>query len=331
MSRSWLSSAGIILLAILCLPVLASLFPQAAGAQTMSPEDDYLLFLPALMRTVSTPAPTPSPTPTTPPGPTPNPGNNIVIDYRAWQQFDNIPTQYLQAAAQLRLRFWHASVGGNIDAGLDCLMNATQPRPNTCDRHTPTHLVTYNSIYNRTNWVFDFHQPPPEQNPGWWDKHNLFVNRVDALSDNTQFVGFKFGYVDGYTNTAIDNSYFARTNDGYPGIEGIEALQARNPERTVILFTMGLSRLTNSEMTSFNSQMRTYASQNGQILFDIADISSYNVLTGGRCVSNNGNGQPALCDEYTEEINAGHLNSLGQLVMAKAFWVMMARMAGWVP
>jgi hypothetical protein len=38
-----------------------------------------------------------------------------------------------------------------------------------------------------------------------------------------------------------------------------------------------------------------------------------------------------MCDEYTEEVVAGHLNALGKQRMAKAVWVLMARLAGWTP
>ena len=221
-----------------------------------------------------------------------------------------------------------------INTGLDCLMNTTLPRPNVCTTGLAPGQDLYDSKYNRSNWDFEFHAPPPSQNPGWWDKVNFFVSRVDGLGSGSiyQVVAFKFGYVDAYTGSAIDNVFFTRNaNDSYPGIENLEALQTRHPNKLVVLWTMGLARaIGTADSTSFNNQMRTYAIANEVPLMDIADIQSHRP-NGTLCVDNQGNNQPALCDEYTEEINGGHLNTLGKQIMAKAYWVMMARLAGWQP
>ena len=61
-------------------------------------------------------------------------------------------------------------------------------------------------------------------------------------------------------------------------------------------------------------------------LMDIGDILSHDP-NGALCTYN---GYAALCAEYTDEVEfGGHLNARGQLRMAKAYWVLMAKLAGW--
>ncbi|PKO15266.1 MAG: hypothetical protein CVU39_11725 [Chloroflexi bacterium HGW-Chloroflexi-10] len=300
---------------------------QTVTAYPLLQTDTNEIFLPVVLKAV----PTPVPTPTSAPTPV---AAGIVINHTAITQFDRIPDSYITAASQLHSLFRHASVGDNIDIGLDCLMNTTLPRPNVCTTGLLPGQDLYDSKYDRSNWDFEFHAPPPSQNPGWWDKVNFFVSRVDGLGSGSsyQVVAFKFGYVDAYTGSAIDNVFFTRNaNDSYPGIEDLEVLQTRHPNKLVVLWTMGLARAIGTvDSTSFNNQMRTYAITNEIPLMDIADIQSHRP-NGTLCVDNQGNNQPALCDEYTEEINGGHLNTLGKQIMAKAYWVMMARLAGWQP
>ncbi len=93
--------------------------------------------------------------------------------------------------------------------------------------------------------------------------------------------------------------------------------------------------------------MRQYAIDNDKVLFDVADILSHDP-DGNPCYDNrdgvpydNGNtsenhpddGQniPAICPHYTTEADGGHLGSVsaGKIRVAKAYWVLMARLAGW--
>ena len=169
-------------------------------------------------------------------------------------------------------------------------------------------------------------------NPGWENKENYFIDRINNLGPNEQYqaVGFKFGYVDGIAGSSIDDKFFNNDpNDNIPSVEDLEALAAANPDKVLIWWTMGLARgIGTPDSASFNQQMRDYALTNGVVLMDIGDIQSHHA-DGTPCFDNGGNGILALCDEYTDEVNGGHLNSLGMQRMAKAVWILMARLAGW--
>lgn len=277
---------------------------------------------------------TPQATNTLPPSPTTSPvramSDAIIIDHTSIELFEKIPDDYIKAASELSMLFRHASVGFNMTLGLDCLMDV-QPRRNSCDRGIPASERVHNTKYDWSNWTFEFHQPPPEQNPGWYNKVSLFIDRIDSMasSEKYDYAGFKFGYVDAVPGSEIEDQFFNYPNSPYPTIKDMEELQARHPDITLIYWTIALGRAIGSqESDSFDQQLREYAKNHNHILMDIAAIESH-TSDGQPCFDNAGGGHEAICDEYTNEVNSGHLNALGSLRMAKAMWVLMARLAGW--
>ncbi len=257
----------------------------------------------------------------------------IIVDHHALDQFDRIPDDYIKAASELRLLFRHASVGANIGDGLNCLMNNfSGKRPHQCDRDLPAGQVIFDQKYDRTNWTFEFHSPPPSANPGWWNKVNFFIDRINNLSPTESYdvISFKVGYVDGIPGSNIDDKFFNNNpTDNLPSVEDLETLTAAHPDKTMIWWTMGLARVVGTEdAASFNRQMRDYALAHNKVLLDIADIESH-TPDGTACTDSAGAGIEAICQEYTAEAVGGHLNALGAQRMAKAVWVLMARLAGW--
>jgi hypothetical protein len=338
--------------------LLASSSPTVVMGQEESPSvdqpaapNDFFTFIPFVLALGApppspTPSETPSPTSPTPTGtttatatatetstPPPVTGDGILVNHTSLALFDQIPVEYIQAASAIHLLFRHASVGANISNGLDCLMNKVQPRPSFCDRNLPEEDIFYDPIYNRDNWHFEIHNPPSGLNPGWERKVTLFIERVDGLggAEDYDVVSYKFGYVDGVAGTTIDDYFYNDDpNDNHPGITDLEALEARHPDKLVVYWTMGLARLSSADSDNLNTQARTYAAANDKPLMDIAAIESH-LPDGTPCYDNQNQGHEAICDEYTEELNGGHLNALGMQRMAKAYWVLVAQIAGWVP
>lgn len=266
-------------------------------------------------------------------GTAPTASGALIIDHTAIEQFDSIPDVYIELASQTRILFRHSSVGKNIRDGLDCLMNVTrnQRRPNFCDRNIPPDQVVFDEKYDSSGWTFEFHSPPPSANPGWWNKVNFFIDRIDNLQPGEEFdyISFDFGYGDGQKGSDIDDKFFVpNPGDNLPGIEDLVALQERHPNMTIIWWTMNLARLSYADSQSFNQQLREFVRANNLILMDIADIESHDP-NGAPCYDLETNTFEAICQDYTNETRAGHLNSLGIQRMAKAMWVLFARLAGW--
>jgi len=321
--------------AVLCLVVSVFYIIGSAFAQT---NDGETVYLPLVFRQSIPPSPTPTPTasptvsPTLPPTPTPTrpPAQGNVIDHYSVSDFDQIPANYIQAAIQLKSLFRHASVGGNINDGLNCLGNVVTPRPYFCDSGLSADEIFYDPIYDRSNWDFEYHALP-NPNPAWWNKVNYFIDRVNNLSPGEyEIVAFKFGYVDGADGSNIDDLFFLYNPGGQmPSVYDLEDLETAHPDKTLVYWTMGLARLIGTaDSESFNQQMRAYASANNKVLMDIADILSHDP-NGLPCYDGNGNGYEAICQNYTDELEGGHLNARGMQRMAKAYWVLMAKLAGW--
>jgi hypothetical protein len=253
----------------------------------------------------------------------------LVIGHAAVADFERIPEAFVQRASRLRFLLRSASIGDNISLALDCLMDnfPDRPRrPNFCDRGIPRGQAVFSRRYDRSNWKIE-----PRGNPGWWQKVRDFADRLEKVNGQDAFdvAAFNFNYGDGIPGSEIAEKFFATTPDGrFGNVGNIQAVQKAHPDLTVVWWTMALPRRSASEMRDFNTKMRAYARTNGLVLFDLADIESH-APDGTPCLDNQGAGLEALCAQYTNEKDAGHLNALGGQRVAKALWVLMARLAGW--
>ncbi len=184
--------------------------------------------------------------------------------------------------------------------------------------------------YNRSNWTFEYRT-------GDWSglTQDFIQSLAPAYVNSKDVLSYQFSYlnVDQGSDIANPSSGFFADNANRYDIHDLEAYMSQHSDKTFILWTTSLSRAIGSqEATDFNNQMRQYALANDMVLFDVADILSH-TDQGAPCYDNRNDGQniPAICRDYTTEIDGGHLGSVsaGKIAVAKAFWVLMARLAGW--
>lgn len=241
-------------------------------------------------------------------------GPTILIDHTAVDGFDVIPDEQIAAAARIRYMIRESSIGVNIDQGLNCLMgNFEGRRPNSCGE-------LFDPKYDRSNWEFQI-----RGNPGWIDKVNDFVEQVHLQADNFDAFSFSVGYVDG-----LDEGFYPRISDPENFqtlfVDKIEALEAEYPDKIFVWWTMSLSRVGSENGTKFNQMLREYTATHNKILFDLADIEAHNP-DGTKVESENG--YEVISPLYTNEEKSGHLNVAGRERVSRAFWYLMARLAGW--
>jgi hypothetical protein len=300
-------------------------------------------------------------------------GNGIVVDHTSIALFDQIPDTYLQAARNLRMMFSDRSVGQNIHEYLNCLPAATWATSLASCRRDYTDsawnwkvftqtdldnnmvpsriLFTPDPVkYDRSNWVY-------EAKTGDWSSltQDFIQVLAPAYVATTDVLSYQFSYLNVMTGddiASMTTGFFTNNPNKYD-VHDLEAYIAQNPGKTFFFWTTSLARaIGTQEATDFNSQMRQYAAQNGKILFDVADIESH-TDQGVPCYDNrdgvqycttttmptcedypdDGVALPAICQDYTTEIDGGHLGSVsgGGIQIAKGFWVLMARIAGWTP
>ena len=309
--------------------------PMPTLTETVSPT---ATFIPTATETI-TPTATLEPTPTTPPVS----GDGIIVDHTSIVLFDRIPAEYLNAARQIPMMFSDRSVGVNMNDALDCLTAPSwELSPSRCRRdytdltQTTTKLYTSTDLsngnvpdlilfptgsnYDRSNWSY-------ADCSGAWDvMTDLFINSVAPQFLSTKDVlSCQFSYLNVAQGSTI-MQYF--TTD----LLDLESFIALYPNKDFVFWTTSLARIIGTkESTEFNNAMREYAISNDKILMDMADIISHDRY-GNECLDVTGS-YPVICRDYTTELQGGHLGSVsgGQIVMAKAFWVLMAQIAGWTP
>jgi len=251
----------------------------------------------------------------------PEPGTGFVIDHTSVALFDQIPPAYLAAARDLRVLFRTASVGQNISGGLNCLVNNS---PNFCRAGytvpAPQIPIVSRPQYDRTRWLLE-----ARGNPGWYGKVTDFITQVETRSASFDAMMWKQSYVD---DPSIIN-FWTRAGTG-PDIGDVEQALATHPSTRAVFWTAAIAKtpVNMQHIATFNGTMRLYATENNAVLFDVADIESHRP-DGSLCSTG---GLPTICAEYSVETSGGHLtNGMAQQRLAQAFWVLVARLAGWQP
>jgi hypothetical protein len=282
----------------------------------------------------------------------------IVVNHTSVALFDHIPETNIQAAEALRMFFMNRSVGGNISEGLTCLsFPSDEQAPSHCKRYThvaPEFSVSPSEVnwsrpggYSRANWTYNYW---PDGCPDWQSQLGCFFATANQNLNSYDVLSFQYSYLEVDTSSTIANlpgGFFSNNPSGLD-VYDLAAYEAQHPNKTFIYWTTSLARSIGTTVSeSFNDQMRQYALANDKILFDVADILAHDP-DGNPCFDNrdgvlydNGNvwenhpddglDIPAICQHYTSETDGGHLGSpsAGKIRVAKAFWVLMARIGGW--
>lgn len=213
----------------------------------------------------------------------------ILVDHTATDP-GAIPAAALDAARALTMRFDHASVGGNIWAGLGLLRSDDGAR------------------YSFPNWVDrDRGNPsPPEK------KVDDFETDVAAHLSGTQVFLNKFCFID-------QDASFPYYRDS------MVKLKSLYPTKTFVWFTMPIRTdgPDNAKRAAFNAAVRAYAQAHDVPLFDLADIESHR--PDGSAVASGG--AEAMFGDYASD--GGHLSPAGERRVAGAMWQLMARLGGW--
>lgn len=239
---------------------------------------------------------------------------------------DSIPVAVLNEIRTMDIYFEHASVGTNVMAGLEAL-EASNIR----------YSFNRGGSWNDDNATFSDSTIPDwfsvnsgfgdnaRGNPGFSNKVTRFNTRLrdGDFAASVDVAMFKFCYIDGWG--AFDGQ------TGFNQVRTImESLEADYPGTVFVWWTMPLETSTYAERQEYNDLVRNYCQTNNKWLLDIADIESHD--PGGTPDADAG-GYERLFDgnlfysTYTND--GGHLNAAGAERIARAWWVLLARIQGW--
>ncbi len=194
-------------------------------------------------------------------GNTPNPlaAAPVVVNSSNALASAAAPAWVIQQASQLRWFFAHASVGGNMMSGIDALhlTNASQYFFSSIDSGSNPPALTQPGVF----YSFD------RGNPGWQIKMDWFkayvsngwcYPKVDVLMNKLCFVDY-----------AADPDYY---------LTNMAAVEQTKPQNWVVYMTMPLTTnqdYDNMNRNLFNERVRSWSRANNRILYDIADIESW--------------------------------------------------------
>jgi hypothetical protein len=239
----------------------------------------------------------------------PNLNSARQVNYRNWDMA--ISNAVSAKIKTLDVYFEHASVGSNIVDGLhDLASNSLY----AIDLHTlDADMSASATWFNLQNGIGDF----PRGNPDFTVKRDDFNTRMrtSGFASWVDVASFKYCYID-------DDLGGMSAQEAFNSVRlVIEGLETSYPNVRFIWWTMPIQTTGNSATDAYNVLVRNYCAQNNKYLLDIADIECHcpldNYIQDG--------GFQALFSGYTDD--GGHLNSLGQQRVARAYWTVLSMIA----
>lgn len=264
-------------------------------------------------------------------------GHSAIIANHTSTDLNAIPEEWIiKAKEMLRLSYGHASHGSQLVYAI---------RQNFMQIWSHNGLYDINRNGDFEDGVLSLHDNQPATyigKSGWVEDTRSYLDNQDGTGPTRNVI--MLSWCGGVTYN---------TEKGIRGyLEAMEQLEHDYPEQIFVYMTGHLARedsatiqYNNSNIEKMNTIIREYCRTNNKVLFDFADIESYNPdgdyfldrNATDACTYDNGNGNWAtewcetnseseLCREITTCL---HSESLNCNLKAAAFWWMLARLAGW--
>ena len=262
----------------------------------------------------------------------------IVADHRAFKGLDRIPRHWIEKAKELTIHYAHTSHGSQITSGVEKFESQYPEKYSFARRVSGTEGLPPVEDPPALR-MYDGNPPETYVQPDdYWDGDSG-KNRTRAVADtgNYDFSMWSWcGQVSGASETYIQTY-----------LDTLNSFETEYPGMRFIYMTGHLDGSGSAgSLHERNEQIRNYCIANNKVLFDFADIERFNpdgtdFLDLGAeddcdyyintvkhnwvdewCAANPGSD---LCDSCS----CAHSKALNCNMKARAFWWMMARLAGW--
>jgi hypothetical protein len=265
----------------------------------------------------------------------PNPFSDaLIIDHTSVAEFERIPTEYLDKAKELTLYYIKMSHGNQIISGIEALGKA-DPTYRVAIQFTSVPGLPSNGPQSALRIYLETLGPD-----SYWSTQAGMDRTRNAAKMNifNVFMYSWCGEMSSYDTGRVQQYLIS-----------LEQLESEFKNVRFIYMT-GHVDGGSSTLRRNNQMIRDYAKENRKVLFDFADIESYD--PDGHYYSSTGryDGECSWCPKWCAAhpsdcadipSKCGHSDGNGGVpggshsmayvckLKAKAFWVMMARLAGW--
>ncbi len=287
---------------------------------------------------------------------------SIIVDHTSLALFGQLPPSAIESAKRLRSLFLHASVGGTILTALRCLAGEMDNRAYCAALSDPR--------YDYQNWVWQPHASGGCEGK-LQDLVDAVAAQPDFDVYHQKYCYFEgldaigcCGNIDACLQacpgqpdpTACEQrceQTFQTKLDDFVDlyVSTMNQLEADHPDKRFVWWTIPYAIGDERCAHEFNQRLRQYANEHEKALFDIGDIEAHDhldrlVTTGGHesvhpyyCGEFKSNAQAASCHPDfpydviwdSDDLIEPECGEGGNIRLAKAYWVLMARLAGWQP
>ena len=244
----------------------------------------------------------------------------IIINHESVALYDDIPSQYMTLVKQMWFSMpgeSHATAYPNGLAALQTqnstyVINTTAPG-NGNTGGTGLSIAGY--LWNGSNW-----ESGAGEEDWFYDgvtKPRSHITKVSTASYRSSILGLGWCWDAGLTPDDFDD--YVNATQGYSTYA-----KSLNSKVHVVFTTGPVDGTGTAARDEKYAKVRTHVNNSSdEILFDYADILQYN-NTGVKLNTTYGTIHPD-----NDGSTGAHIGNVGELRLAKAAWVLMARVAGW--